>query len=120
MSNFKLVSVDNFHEIVPEYIKSNKIIISEYEDMTNVILNMIKAKYFFNMDKNLLRGFMEDLVFMYSPNDDMNKDRIVSMLEPSDDEDDEKEFMKDFQNHIKQSNQSDVKEVNDDDIEDIE
>ena len=49
---------------------------------------MIKAKYFFNMDKNILRGCLEDLTYMYCPGDDVNKDRVVSMLEPSDDEDD--------------------------------
>ena len=50
---------------------------------------MIRDKYFFNMDKNILRGCLEDLTYMYSPGDDVNKDRVVSMLEPSDDEDDD-------------------------------
>ena len=30
---------------------------------------------------------MEDLAYMYSPDDDLNKDRVLSMLESSDDED---------------------------------
>jgi len=87
MNKFTLVTVDNFHEIIPKYISENKIIISEYEDMTNVVLHMIRAKFFFNFDKNVLRGFMEDLTYMYSPDDDLNKDRIINMLESSDDED---------------------------------
>ena len=87
MSEFTLVTVENFHEIVPNFIKNHKLMISEYEDMTSVILRMIENKYFFNLDKNILRGYMEDFTYLYSPNDDINKDRIVSMLEPSDDED---------------------------------
>ena len=87
MSQFKLVTINNFHEIVPGYISENKIIISEYSDMTDVILKMIRVKYFFNFDKNILRGFLEDLTFIFSPDDDLNKDRIINMLESSDSED---------------------------------
>tara|TARA_B100001094_G_C18122001_1_gene767389 strand:+ start:1181 stop:1498 length:318 start_codon:yes stop_codon:yes gene_type:complete len=88
MTEFKLVTVENFHEYVPKYITDNKIIISDYDDVTDVVLRMIRAKYFFNFDKNILRGFMEDLAYMFSPDDDLNKDRVLSMLESSDDEDD--------------------------------
>jgi hypothetical protein len=65
--------------------------IGSYEDMMDVILSMIKDRHFFNMDKNILRGCLEDLTFMYSPGDDVNKDRVVAMLEPSDDEDSDDE-----------------------------
>tara|TARA_B110000008_G_C16593389_1_gene413336 strand:- start:8 stop:352 length:345 start_codon:yes stop_codon:yes gene_type:complete len=91
MSQFKLVTINNFHEMVPNYISENKIIISEYSDMTDVILKMIRVKYFFNFDKNILRGFLEDLTFIYSPDDDLNKDRIINMLESSEDEDSDEE-----------------------------
>ena len=87
MTEFKLVTVENFHEYVPKYITDNKIIISDYQDITDVVLRMIRAKYFFNFDKNILRGFMEDLAYMYSPDDDLNKDRVLTMLESIDDED---------------------------------
>ena len=84
---FTLVTINNYHEAIPGYIKENNIIISEYGDMTECVLKMIREGYCFNMDKNLLRGFLEDLTYMYSPNDEKNKDRIVNMLEESDDED---------------------------------
>ena len=84
---FTLVTIENYHLAITEYIKENEIIISEYDDMTGCILRMIRAGYCFNMDKNLLRSFLEDLTYMYSPNDEKNKDRIVNMLEESDDED---------------------------------
>jgi len=86
-----LVTLDNLHVVIPEYIERNKIIIAEYDDIMNTVLAMIKDKYFFNMDKNILRGCLEDLTYMYCPGDDLNKDRVVSMLEPSDDEDDSDE-----------------------------
>ena len=94
-----LVTIDNFHEIIPKFIKDNEIIISEYEDMQEVVLKMIREGFLFNFDKNLLRGFLEDLTYHYSPNDDKNKDRIVNMLEESDDEessDDDDEGMQEM------------------------
>ena len=89
IQNLKLVTIENMHILIPEFINENQIIIGGYEDIMNVVLQMIKAKYFFNMDKNILRGCLEDLTYMYCPGDDVNKDRVVSMLEPSDDEDDD-------------------------------
>ena len=86
-----LVAIENYHEIITEYIKDNEILISEYDDMTECVLKMIREGYCFNMDKNLLRGFLEDLTYMYSPNDEKNKDRIVNMLEESDEEDSDDE-----------------------------
>ena len=91
IQNLKLVTIENMHILIPEFINENQTIIGGYEDIMNVVLRMIKAKYFFNMDKNLLRGCLEDLTYMYCPGDDVNKDRVVSMLEPSDDEDDDME-----------------------------
>lgn len=87
MSELTLVTLDNAHKLIPEYIVSKGLMIGSYEDMMDVILSMIKDRHFFNMDKNILRGCLEDLTFMYSPGDDVNKDRVVAMLEPSDDED---------------------------------
>lgn len=89
IQNLKLVTIENMHILIPEFINENQTIIGGYEDIMNVVLRMIKAKYFFNMDKNILRGCLEDLTYMYCPGDDVNKDRVVSMLEPSDDEDDD-------------------------------
>ena len=88
LNNLKLVTTENMHELIPKFINENQIIINGYDDMMEVILRMIKAKYFFNMDKNILRGCLEDLTYMFCPGDDLNKDRVTSMLEPSDDEDD--------------------------------
>jgi len=41
------------------------------------------------MERDLLRSIMEELTYMYCPGDDINKERVVMQLAPSDDEDDE-------------------------------
>ena len=48
------------------------------------------------MDRNILRSCLEDLTYMYCPGDDVNKDRILGMLEPSDDEDDDEDDEEDI------------------------
>lgn len=87
--SLKPVTIDTIHEVIPQFIDENRIIITSFEDMMDVILTMIRAKYFFAMDKQLLRGLLEDLTYMYCPGDDIHKDRVLSWLAPSDDEDDE-------------------------------
>ena len=57
--------------------------------MVEVVLEMVKNRYLFNMDRELLRTIMEDLTYMYCPGDDINKDRVMGLLAASDDEDDE-------------------------------
>jgi hypothetical protein len=91
-----LVTMDNVHELIPSFIENNKIMIGSYEDISEVILQMIRAKYFFSMDKNILRGCLEDLTYMYCPGDDVNKDRVMSMLEPSDEEESDSDEEEDF------------------------
>jgi len=91
MSELKLVTLDNAHLEIHKYITENNLTIETYENMMDVVLSMIRDRFFFNMDKNILRGCLEDLTYMYSSEDDVNKDRVVAMLEPSDDEDDEED-----------------------------
>ena len=91
IENLTPVTVENFHIIIPEYIKEKNIIIGGYEDMIDVILQMIRSRYFFTMDKGIIRGYIEDLTYMYCPGDDLNKDRILAMLEAEDSDDEDEE-----------------------------
>ena len=91
INNLTLVTLDNIHQIIPDFIISNEIIITSYEDMMETVMTMIRNKHLFNMDRNILRSCLEDLTYMYCPGDDVNKDRILGMLEPSDDEDDDED-----------------------------
>ena len=91
MKDIIVVSVDNLHESIRSYIVNSDIIISSYEDMKDVVLNMIKSGYMFNMDRDRLRDAMEDMTFMLLPTDDAIKDRVERGLEYDDfsDSDDE-------------------------------
>ena len=81
MFDIKVIKIDGLHKSILDYIETNKIIISEYEDMKECILKMIRSKYVFNMNRDRLRDAMEDITYMISPNDEINKDRVEKGLE---------------------------------------
>ena len=81
LDNLKLITTENLHQTIVDYINENEIVISNFEDMTELILTMIKSKYCFNVERERLRDAMEDITYMCSPDDDVNKDRITQGLE---------------------------------------
>jgi hypothetical protein len=84
----QLITIDNFHSILPEYIYDNKIIIGNYNDLCNVVINMMKNKYFFNIEKTQLRDLMDDMVFIYNPSSDENIARVQNLICDSDSDSD--------------------------------
>jgi hypothetical protein len=98
-----LVTVENFHQIVPDFLNRKKILITSYEDMMEAIAQMVQEKHLFNMDRDLLRSMMEDLTFMCCPGDDINKERVMLQLAPSDDEDEESD-VEDMPPQVKMGN----------------
>jgi len=89
ITDLTLVTLENIHEVIPAFIIEKQILISSYEDMVDVVLEMVKNRHVFNMDREILRTIMEDLTYMYCPGDDINKERVMGQLEATDDEDDE-------------------------------
>ena len=89
ITDLTLVTVENIHEIIPAFIIDGQILISSYDPMVDVVLELVKNRHLFNMDRELLRTIMEDLTYMYCPGDDINKERVMGQLEASDDEDDD-------------------------------
>lgn len=89
ITDITLITLDNIHEKITNFINRNDIRINTYGDMMDTVLRMIREKHLFNMDRDLLRDCLTDLVYMYCPGDDLNRDRVVVALEPSDDEDEE-------------------------------
>lgn len=77
----KIVTVEDLHMSILKFIEENRIIIGEYDDMKECVLKMIRARYFFNMDRDRLRDAMEDITFAFCPEDDVNKDRVSRGLE---------------------------------------
>ena len=86
MKDLTVVTVDKLHDAIREFIINSNIIIGDYEDMKSLVLNMIKAGYMFNMDRDRLRDAMEDITFMLCPDDEANKDRVERGLEYDDDD----------------------------------
>tara|TARA_A100001015_G_scaffold58511_1_gene64432 strand:+ start:163 stop:465 length:303 start_codon:yes stop_codon:yes gene_type:complete len=87
MKELKVITVDELHNSIREFIVESNAIIGDYEDMKTLILTMVKAGYMFNMDRDRLRDAMEDITFMLCPDDDANKDRVERGLEYDDDDD---------------------------------
>tara|TARA_B100000212_G_C27337787_1_gene517663 strand:- start:858 stop:1286 length:429 start_codon:yes stop_codon:yes gene_type:complete len=87
MIKIKKVVMDDLYETIHGYISERDIEVNEYSDMIEAILRMIKEGYCFSVDRDILRDAMETLTYMYSPEDDMNKDRLVQQLNDDDDED---------------------------------
>jgi len=81
------VKADDLYETIHSFVKENKVIVSEYDDMVKVILRMITSGYCFSVERDLLRDAMESLTYFYSPDDDMNRDRIVCQLDDDGDSD---------------------------------
>jgi hypothetical protein len=96
--SIKIVTVENLHSSILQFIQDSGIIIGEYDDMKECVLKMIRARYFFNMDRDRLRDAMEDITFAFCPEDDVNKDRVSRGLEYeySDDEDSDDDGIEDI------------------------
>ena len=74
------VTLENFHELVPEYIQGNNTIIQNYEDTKDVYLSMLRDNYLFTFDRDILIACLTDLTYMYAPGDDLNKDAVIELL----------------------------------------
>lgn len=74
------VTLENFHELVPEYIFNQKLMIQNYEDTKELYLSMLKDGYLFTFDRDILIACLTDLTYMYAPGDDVNKDAVIELL----------------------------------------
>tara|TARA_B100000676_G_C17359299_1_gene474941 strand:+ start:91 stop:498 length:408 start_codon:yes stop_codon:yes gene_type:complete len=85
------VTLENFHELVPEYIQGNNIIIQNYEDTKDIYLSMLRDNYLFTFDRDILIACLTDLTYMYAPGDDLNKDAVIELLVLEGEEEEEEE-----------------------------
>ena len=116
----KIISVtnENIHEIVPKYIEDNDININNIDDIINTYVDMVKDKYLFLIEGDLLKDILVNITYMYSPNDDMNKDRVICHLtgdeSDSDDSDNDSPMHKNQKNAGTQVHKDDKKDNNKD------
>lgn len=87
--NITEVTLDNFSETITKYISDKCIKITDIDSMIETYVSMLGDHYLFKFDRDLLKDMLVDLTYMYSPNDDANKDRVLYHLVGSDDEDDD-------------------------------
>ena len=102
--DIKTVTLENFNQTMTKYIDEKSIKITDIDSMIETYMGMIENRYLFTFDRDLLKDMLVDLTYMYSPNDDANKDRVLFHLvgsdsdDDDDDDDDEEEMMKKFGN----------------------
>jgi hypothetical protein len=130
--DIKTVTLENFNETMTKYIDEKSIKITDIDSMIGTYMSMIENRYLFTFDRDLLKDMLVDLTYMYSPNDDANKDRVLFSLvgsdsdDDDDEDDDEEEMMKKFGNlteHLMKQQESQttttVDEVPDDIPDDV-
>ena len=59
--NITQVTLENLHEMIPEYIHGNKVIIQNYDDMKEVYLSMLRDRYLITLDRDILVHSLNDL-----------------------------------------------------------
>ena len=87
--NITQVTLDNLHEVIPEYIHGNNIIVQNYDDMKEVFLGMLRDRYLFTIDRDILAHSLIDLTYIFAPGDDVNKDNVLDTISLEDDDDDD-------------------------------
>jgi len=85
--NITEVTLDNFSDTVTKYISGKCIKITDIDSMIETYVSMLGDHFLFKFDRDLLKDMLVDLTYMYSPNDDANKDRVLYHLVGSDDDD---------------------------------
>ena len=75
-----IITRDNIHEQMINYINNNDIKVLNYETMTEIYLKMLKDDYGFVIDRDLLKEIMIDIAYKICPNDDFNRDLVLMTL----------------------------------------
>ena len=96
----KSITNENIHEIIPEYIENNNITINDIDTMIDTYMKMVKDNYLFLIDRDLLKDLLVDITYMYAPNDDANKDRVLYHLVGSDSDDDDADDNNDDEDNV--------------------
>ena len=94
--NITQVTLDNLHEVIPEYIHGNNIIVQNYDDMKEVYLGMIRDRHLFTIDRDILVHSLIDLTYMFAPGDDVNKDNVLDTITLEEEDEDEEEDINDM------------------------
>ena len=89
--NITEITLENFSETITKYISDKCIKITDIDSMIETYISMLGDHYLFKFDRDLLKDMLVDITYMYSPNDDANKDRVLSLLVGSDSDSEDEE-----------------------------
>ena len=118
--NITEVTLDNFSDTITKYISDKCIKITDIDSMIETYISMLNDHYLFKFDRDLLKDMLVDMTYMYSPNDDANKDRVLFHLVGSDsdsDSEDESDIMRkitDITENLRNSEENKDNEDNED------
>jgi len=118
--NITEVTLDNFSDTMTKYISDKCIKITDIDSMIETYISMLNDHYLFKFDRDLLKDMLVDMTYMYSPNDDANKDRVLFHLVGSDsdsDSEDESDIMRkitDITENLRNSEENKDNEDNED------
>ena len=62
-------------------------IVETFDDIQDVYLSMLRGRYFFTIERDLIMDMLSDLVYYLNPSDEMNRIRVVDSITPDDGED---------------------------------
>ena len=91
MSEIVVVTLDNIHKTICDYVSKNKIEVENYETMVDIYIRMIKDGYGFVIDRELIKTILIDLAYKLCPNDEFNRALIIHTLNIIEDDSSESE-----------------------------
>ena len=94
MSEIVVVTLDNIHKTVCDYVKEKEIKVENYDSMVDVYIKMVKDGYGFVVELEIVKTILIDLAYKLCPNDEFNRALVMhtlNIMEDDSDSDDEEE-----------------------------
>jgi hypothetical protein len=87
--SFQRVAVENFASSISTFINTHSRNVQTYEDILDVYLSMVRGRYVFTIERELLSDMLADMVYCLNPGDEINRVRVLHSLIQDDDEDED-------------------------------
>lgn len=84
-----VISVENLHQNVYEYIQTKELEIKELDDIMNVYFSMLRDGYCFVLDREILMACLVDIMYVLNPSNDNMEIVKMNMIGDDDENEDE-------------------------------
>ena len=88
MSEIVVVTLDNIHKTVCDYVEKKEIKVENYDSMVDVYIKMVKDGYGFVVDREIVKTVLIDLAYKLCPNDEFNRALVMHTLNIMEDDSD--------------------------------